>query len=127
MSHLSKIASWTAQIVASGIMLIILSQQLTASPEAIFVFTKIGLEPFGRISSALIELVAAVCLISGFYVWQGAMIGLIAMSTATIFHFTRLGINVMNDHGLLFCLALITLICCITIIFIRREQIILNV
>jgi hypothetical protein len=44
------------------------------------------------------------------------------ISGALFFHLTKLGINVNNDGGKLFGLALATFVCCLVLVFIERKQ-----
>src|SRR3954471_16575300 len=86
---------------AAVILLQTLFFKFTAAPESVYIFTKVGLEPWGRIGSGVIELLAAVLLfVPGFY-WLGAGIAIAVLSGAIVSHLTVLGIVVMNDGGLL--------------------------
>ena len=58
MSTLTKtqnIASWICRIIAAVILLQTLFFKFTAAPESVYIFTKVGLEPWGRIGSGVIE------------------------------------------------------------------------
>ncbi|MFN0060332.1 MAG: DoxX family protein [Planctomycetota bacterium] len=99
------ILSWIARLVVAGIFLQTLFFKFTASEESVYIFTTLGVEPWGRIASGIVELAAAVLLLMPKTVWFGALLALGAMSGAILSHVTRLGIVVQDDGGLLFSLA----------------------
>lgn len=93
------------RIIIAAILLQTLYFKFTASEESVYIFTKVGMEPWGRIASGIVELIAAVLLLFRRTVWMGALLALGTISGAIFFHLTRLGIEVMDDGGLLFILA----------------------
>jgi len=101
------IVSWICRLSAAAILLQTLFFKFTAAPESVYIFTKVHAEPWGRIGSGVIELVAAVLLLFPRTVWLGASLALGVMAGAILSHLTVLGIEVMGDGGLLFVLALI--------------------
>lgn len=109
-------------VVAAIILLQTLFFKFTAHPDSVYIFTQLGMEPYGRIGIGVAELITAFLL-----VWPrtrafGAVIGLGVISGALFFHLTKLGINVNNDGGKLFGLALATFVCCLVLVFIERKQ-----
>jgi putative oxidoreductase len=109
-------------VVAAIILLQTLFFKFTAHPDSVYIFTQLGLEPYGRIGIGVAELITAFLL-----VWPrtrafGAVIGLGVISGALFFHITKLGINVHDDGGKLFALALATFVCCLGVVFIERKQ-----
>lgn len=118
-----RIITLGCRIAAAVILLQTLFFKFTAAPESVYIFTKVGLEPWGRIGSGVVELVAAVLLfMPGFY-WLGAGVAIAVLSGAIVSHLTVLGIVVMNDGGLLFVLAIITVACCTIILILERRSI----
>jgi putative oxidoreductase len=115
--------SWILQIIASVILLQTLFFKFTAAPESVYIFKTLGLEPWGRIGTGIIELIASVLILTPRTVTIGAIIGLGVISGAIFSHLTKLGIVVMNDGGLLFGLALAVFGCCAVVLFIRRSEI----
>src|SRR5689334_24632700 len=101
------VASWFCRILAAVILLQTLFFKFTGAKESIYIFTKVGLEPWGRYGSGVAELVAAVLLLTPRFSWAGALIALGVISGAIASHLTVLGIEVQGDHGLLFVLALV--------------------
>ena len=117
----------TISLICRGIAAIILLQTLffkfTAAPESVYIFTKVGLEPWGRIGSGVVELIAAILLFVPRLHWLGAGIAIGVLAGAIFSHLTVLGIVVMDDGGLLFFLAVITVICCAVVLFLERRSI----
>ncbi|NUY80739.1 DoxX family protein [Flavobacterium sp. MAH-1] len=98
--------------------------KFSASPESVYIFSKMGMEPWGRIASGIVELIAAVLLIVPKTRWIGAGIGFGVMSGAILSHIFVLGIEVENDGGLLFLLALVTAVCCFALMVVDRKRLI---
>ena len=117
----------TISLICRGIAAIILLQTLffkfTAAPESVYIFTKVGLEPWGRIGSGVVELIAAILLFVPRLHWLGAGIAIGVLAGAIFSHLTVLGIVVMDDGGLLFFLAVITVIGCAVVLFLERRSI----
>jgi len=100
------ILSWILRIVAAVILLQTLFFKFSAAPESVYIFTKVGAEPWGRIGSGVIELFAATLLLSPRFTWLGSVLALGVMAGAILSHLTVLGIEVQGDKGLLFGLAI---------------------
>ena len=81
------------------------------------------MEPFGRIGSGVAELIAAILLLIPRTTWMGAVLGLGIISGAILSHLTILGIEVQNDGGTLFILAIIIFISCAILTWQTRTQI----
>src|SRR5512135_784707 len=105
MSTTVVVVSWVLRIVAAVILLQTLFFKFTAAPESVYIFTKVGAEPWGRIGSGVVELIAAALLLTPRWPWAGAALALGVMAGAIVSHLTILGIEVMGDKGLLFALA----------------------
>jgi len=108
--------------IAALIFIQTLYFKFTAHPESVYIFTTLGMEPVGRISIGMIELIAALLLLFPPLSLYGAILGLGTISGALFFHFTKLGINVNEDGGYLFTLAVAVFICCALVLFIQRKQ-----
>jgi hypothetical protein len=119
------------RFIAAIIMLQTLYFKFTAHPEAVHIFSTIGMEPYGRIGVGVGELIASAMLLIPATVWMGAALGIGLMMGALFFHLTTpLGIQVMftdtngqmiNDHGQLFLMALIVLVSCTIILWKQKE------
>ncbi|MGB8166291.1 MAG: DoxX family protein [Chthoniobacteraceae bacterium] len=124
MQALSKpevIVSWICRVVAAVILLQTLFFKFTGAPESVYIFTKVGLEPWGRIGSGVAELIAAILLIAPQFPWLGAGLALGVMGGAIMSHLTVLGIVVKDDGGLLFGLAVVVALCSAVVLFIHRK------
>jgi putative oxidoreductase len=122
--NLIKPGSWLdygARAVAAVILLQTLFFKFTGAPESVYIFTKVGMEPWGRIGSGVAELISAVLLFVPHLAWLGATLTLGVIGGALLSHLTLLGIAVMGDGGLLFGLALVTEICAALVAFIHRQ------
>ena len=95
--------------VAAGILLQTLYFKFTGAPESKYIFTRLGVEPWGRIATGLLELVAAALLIVPRTSPIGGLFAAGLMGGAVMSHLTKLGIVVQDDGGLLFALALTAL------------------
>ncbi len=114
---------WAVRIVAAFILLQTLYFKFTAAEESVYIFTTLGMEPFGRIGSGIAELVASILILLPRTTLYGAIIGLGVMTGAIMSHLLVLGIEVQNDGGTLFILGLITFLCCALLIFVNRNRI----
>jgi len=104
------VLSWLLRLTAAVILLQTLFFKFTAAPESVYIFTKVGAEPWGRIGSGIVELIAAALLLTPRFNWLGSLIALGVMAGAIVSHLTVLGIEVQGDKGLLFALALIVFV-----------------
>jgi len=118
-----RILSWICRLTAAVILLQTLFFKFTGAPESIYIFTKVGLEPWGRYGSGVAELIAAILLLISFRAWAGAALALGVMGGAIFSHLTVLGIVVQNDGGLLFGLAVTVAVCSILVLILHRSQI----
>jgi uncharacterized membrane protein YphA (DoxX/SURF4 family) len=123
MSRTQSLVSWGCQLLVAGILLQTLFFKFTGAEESVYIFTKVGAEPWGRIGSGVMELIAAIMLLVPALVPYGAILTVGAMSGAILSHLTLLGIEVKGDGGLLFGLALTCFIGALTILALHRAQI----
>lgn len=117
-----KKLSWIFRIAAALILLQTLYFKFTGHPESVELFTKLGVEPWGRIGTGVIELIASVLLLLPSTVFIGAILGIGLMSGAILSHLTVIGVESKGDGGQLFILAIITLICCLVTAFIYKQN-----
>jgi len=117
------IIAWICRVAAAVILLQTLFFKFTAAPESVYIFTKVGLEPWGRIGSGIAELIAAILILISATTWLGAGLALAVMAGAIFSHLTVLGVVVMNDGGLLFGLALAVAACSVVLLFLQRRRV----
>lgn len=123
MSQLKPVAVWLLRLLPAIILLQTLFFKFSASPESVYIFTKVGMEPWGRIGSGIAELIAAILILIPRTTWLGALLAMGVMSGAIFFHLTILGIEVQGDGGLLFIYALIVFVTAAILLFMNREKI----
>ena len=118
-----RVVSWSCRIVAAVILVQTLFFKFTGAEESIYIFTKVGLEPWGRYGSGMAELIAAILLLTPRFAWAGALLALGVISGALASHLTVLGIVVKDDGGLLFGLAITVFVTSAVTAFLHRRQI----
>lgn len=137
MTTIVLVFSWVCRVVAAIILLQTLFFKFTAAPESVYIFTKLGtfihsylpfasvgtVEVAGRIGSGIMELIAAVLLLTPRFVWAGAVLAMAATAGAFVSHLTFLGIEVQGDKGLLFILAITVFVTSAVALFLHRTQI----
>ncbi len=119
---LITIISWLLRIVAAVILLQTLFFKFTAHPESVTLFTKLGVEPWGRLGTGVIELVAGILILIPATVFIGSFLGIGLMLGAIASHIFVLGIESAGDGGQLFLYANIVLICCVAVSLIHRKE-----
>lgn len=119
----TPILFWIARIVAAIIMVQTLYFKFTAAPESVFIFSTVGMEPWGRWLVGFLELVASVMLFIPATIWLGSILAIGLMTGALGMHLTLLGIEVQGDGGQLFIYALIVLVCALYSFWKSRQTI----
>ena len=114
---------WAIKLLAVIILLQTLYFKFTAAEESVYIFSTLGAEPYGRIGSGIIELVASILILIPRTTLLGALLGLGTMFGAITSHLFILGIEVKNDGGTLFALAIITFLCCAVLVFQNKNKI----
>lgn len=115
-------AVWIAQLTAAAILGQTLFFKFTGAPESVWIFSTLGAEPWGRLGSGAVEAMAVVLLLLPRTAVFGALLGAGTMVGAIASHLVFLGVEVQGDGGLLFALANVVLIACLTVIALRRAQ-----
>jgi hypothetical protein len=115
-----------ARFLAAVILLQTLYFKFTGSPESVYIFTTVGMEPWGRFGIGAAELVAGILLVIRSTAWVGAGLALGLMAGAIMMHLTMLGIEVQGDGGYLFILALIVTLCSAYVLWQERETLLLR-
>ena len=119
-----KVLSWVLQAVVAVILLQTLFFKFTGAPESVYIFSKLGAEPGGRIASGVFELIAAALLLFPRTVVFGALMSLGVIGGAIFSHLTVLGLALteVGDRGELFALALVVFVGSAVVLFIRRRE-----
>jgi uncharacterized membrane protein YphA (DoxX/SURF4 family) len=130
---MKKVFYWGIRLLPAVIMLQTLFFKFTAAPEPVHIFSILlgDHESIGRIGTGILELIAGLLLIYPRTSVFGALLGAGTMSGAIASHFFFLGISVhyydkqhvlINDHGTLFISAMITLACCVILLYQNKNS-----
>ncbi len=121
MKNTFKYLDVIAKGIAAFIMLQTLYFKFSASPESVYIFSTIGMEPVGRIGSGIGELIASILILVPKTTWLGAMGAIGLMSGAIFFHLTSIGIVVMDDGGQLFIYACLVFLSALYLLIRNKE------
>lgn len=110
------------RLVVAILFLQTLYFKFTGQPESVYIFKQLGAEPFGRIASGIVELISIVLLFIPRTKIIGIIVSLVIISGAIFSHLFVLGVEIMNDGGTLFYLALIIFIFSIVLLFIHKDE-----
>jgi uncharacterized membrane protein YphA (DoxX/SURF4 family) len=124
MTKAQTITSWMLQLIVAVILFQTLFFKFTGAEESRYIFNKLGLEPWGRIGSGIVELIAVVLLLIPGTAPLGALLSMGVISGAIASHFTKLGLVVKGDGGLLFALAVTVFVGSALILLFRRRELV---
>lgn len=113
----------SCSFLAAVILLQTLYFKFSAAPESIFIFSRLHVEPWGRIGTGIIELLAGILLLFRKTSILGAILGAGVITGAVFAHIFILGIEIAGDGGYLFLLAVLVLILCLISILMQRDKI----
>jgi len=118
------VTSWALRLIVAVILLQTLFFKFSAAKESVYIFSTLGMEPWGRIGSGIFELIASVLLLIPSTVVVGAAMAMAATGSAILFHLTRLGIALtpVGDHGELFALAIVVTLCSMIVLLMHRQE-----
>lgn len=114
---------WIVKGIAVAILVQTLFFKFTGAEESVYIFQTLGVEPVGRIGSGIVELIASILILIPRTTLLGAILALGTMTGAIFSHIFVLGIAVKDDGGTLFALAIITLICCLILVYNQKNKI----
>jgi uncharacterized membrane protein YphA (DoxX/SURF4 family) len=112
---------WVFRLLAAIIMLQTLYFKFTAHPQSVHLFTILGMEPWGRIGTGVLELIASLLILYPRTTPYGALLGLGLMSGAIFFHLTKLGLKFDGDYGL-FTYAVIAFVSCGVLVLFDKDR-----
>jgi predicted neutral ceramidase superfamily lipid hydrolase len=119
---IKTVISVVLRLIAAGIMLQTLYFKFTAQPESVYIFSKVGIEPWGRIGTGIAELTASVLLLIPSTIVVGAILAAGIMAGAITTHLLILGITVQGDGGLLFAYAVVTFMASLLLLLMYRDR-----
>ena len=120
-----KIFDWIVRIVVAVILLQTLFFKFSGARESIYIFTTVGAEPWGRIGSGVVELIASILLLIPRTAAIGAILVFGTACGAIFSHLTKLGLTIpaVDDHGELFGLAVTIFMGSLVVLYLRRGEI----
>lgn len=110
------------RFVASGILGYSAFMKLTAAPAALYIFHRLGMEPYGRYGVAVLEILALVLLLIPRTAWRGAILGCMMMFGAICMHLTMAEVSILGDNGLMFASAIVVFACCISVLVFHKAE-----
>ncbi|MGE0812647.1 MAG: DoxX family protein [Vicinamibacterales bacterium] len=113
---------WIVRLVAAVVLVQTLYFKFTGAPESVYIFSTLGVEPWGRIGSGVLELIAAGLLLYPATAALGGLLAVGLMVGAIGSHLTTLGIEVQGDGGLLFGLAWVVFLCGAATVVLHRAS-----
>lgn len=116
------IVAWALRGIAAFIMLQTLLFKFTAAPESVYIFSTLGIEPWGRIGSGVLEFIASALILIPRTTVLGALLAMGIMSGAILSHVIFLGISIRGDDGQLFIYALLVFISASVLFWMYRYQ-----
>lgn len=119
---MKKVLSLSLRIVAAVILLQTLYFKFTGAPESVDLFTKLGVEPWGRIGTGVVELFTGILLLIPSTAFLGAFLGMGVMTGAIGSHLLVLGIESAGDGGTLFILAIVVFVACLIAAILNLDQ-----
>ena len=119
---ITSIAPWVLRIIAALIMLQTLYFKFNGAEESVYIFSQLGMEPWGRIGTGIFELIASILILYPRTTFLGAVLAIGLMLGAISAHLLKLGIVIKNDGGQLFIYALIVLVSSTILAIIYRND-----
>ena len=111
------------RLIVAVVLLQTLYYKFGVHEDSIYIFTTLGLEPYGRIGIGVMELIASILILLKRTSWAGALLTVGLMAGAIFSHLTQLGIEVKGDGGQLFYMAVGTWVLSLVILWSERKQI----
>ena len=120
---MNKYVYLTLRVIIAIILIQTLRYKFTGHADSIFIFTEVGLEPYGRIGIGIIELIAAILILVPKTIWLGSGLTIGVLSGAIFCHLTKIGIEVNGDGGVLFYMGLATFLLSSIVLWYDRKSI----
>lgn len=117
------VINWGLRLVPAVILLQTLFFKFSGAEESVRLFSTLGAEPYGRIGLGIVELVTVFLLLIPKTAVYGATAGLFIMAGAIVSHVFILGLEVNNDGGTLFLLAVITFVFCGIFLILHKKTV----
>ena len=112
------------RVTVAVILIQTLYFKFSGHPESVHIISALGIEPWGRIGLGIMELITALLILFPKTKILGMVASLGIILGAVFSHILVLGLNVSNDGGALFTLALIVLIATTIFLTIHKNELI---
>ena len=113
---------WVLRIATAVILFQTLFFKFLGAEESIYIFSALGMEPWGRYMVGITELLCVALILIPRTAAFGALLSMGVIAGAIMAHLAKLGIEVQGDGGLLFGLAVTVFLCSGMILWIRRAD-----
>ena len=117
--------SFILRFVISLIYLQTLYYKFNVHPDSVYIFTKLGCEPIGRITLGILELIISICILIPKTKNISILISILIILGALLSHIFIIGININGDNGKLFLLACLVFFLSITLFIYHYSEIIM--
>lgn len=121
---LPTILQWVLRLIAAIIMLQTVYFKFSGAEESVYIFTQMGIEPWGRYATGIAELIASILILYKPLTAFGSLMAVGIMSGALVSHILVLGVVVKDDNGLLFSYALIVWLASVILAWLNRAQLV---
>ena len=118
--------SWFLSISIAILYFQTLFFKFSGAEESVYIFSKLGAEPVGRIGSAIAELLISILILFPKTRAIASLLSIGIISGAVLSHVFLLGIEILGDHGLLFFFAMYILISSAILTYLHREELIVS-
>lgn len=119
---MNTVIRWLLRIIPAAILLQTLYFKFTAHPESVALFTTLGVEPWGRIGTGILELICGLLLLIPATTRYGALMATGLMIGAIGSHLFVIGVESMDDGGYLFILAIVVLVTAVINLYLYRDE-----
>lgn len=110
------------RITISAIFLQTLYYKFNAHPDSIYIFSKLGVEPYGRIGLGIIELVISIFLLFPKSKYFSIVFSILILIGAIMSHIFIIGISINGDNGKLFFIACFSLLLALILFLLHFKE-----
>lgn len=119
-----KYMSIVLQLIIAIIFVQTLYFKFTAHPDSVYIFSKLGMEPYGRIGIGIAELITAILILNPKTKIIGGVFSLGVISGAILAHLGPLGTEVQGDGGKVFYLALVVFFSTVVFLLLQWKELV---
>ncbi len=117
-----NIISWLFRITIAIILIQTLYFKFTANPDSVYIFTQLGVEPYGRIGLGIVELITAILVLYPATKLIGILNAFGIICGAIFSHFLVIGTEIKGDGGGLLTLAFVVFGSCVVLLFLHKNE-----